>query len=183
MYNIDVMVDLNQDGTYDNTLFHSSVEVSSDDTGSNLTTTGTMLTGSVNNTGIGFNSLSWQQHSESLFVGSILAGESFDLRYVLTTTATGIGLNSSGCGGEPNAADGNQTALVVEGPGDGDGNGGGCNSAISRIGDPLNFSGQPGQPTNTFSISVVSAPTSLAFLGLGFSAMFLNNRRKLKINN
>ena len=169
-YDIDVMVDFDQDGSFDSTIFESSASVTTTDAGTTIDTDGSTLDGASPSISPGFARYSWNETMESLFIGTIAAGDSFDLQYILTTTARGVTTSNNNCfgGGEFLA----QVAV------DNDVGEGSCNSALARNGDPFG----PGAG-NTFSISSTPTnplpePTSLILLGLGATALVAGRRKK-----
>jgi hypothetical protein len=115
----------------------------------------------------------WDNTAESVLLGTIAAQDSFDFRYVLTTTASATSNtpNTSNDCGEGGGFFGEDNINPF-----------GCNSAIARIGDPFGPFG-PSGPPSTLSVSsqptnAVPEPASLALFGLGFSALLVNRRKK-----
>lgn len=184
-YDLSVMVDFDQDGTFDSTIFNSfaSLTKTSADLTGQLVTSGTSLGGTLSES---FNSTtySWGAYTDSVFVGSILPADSFNLKYVLTTTASSTVSRGSQpifeCGGEGPTDEFEPRLLRIDLEGINCDTGG---SATSRIGDPIrlgppNFANVTSQPTPSKD---VSAPSGIALLGLSFSIMYVSRRRKLKL--
>jgi hypothetical protein len=179
-YDLSVMVDFDQDGTFDSTIFNSFASLSktnSDLTGQ-LVTSGTPLGGTLSEF-FDSTTYSWGPYTDSIFVGSILPADSFDLKYVLTTTASSTVPHASQpifeCGGE-GPTDEIRPRIFVDLEGINCDTGG---SATSRIGDPIGgFFNVTSQPTPSRD---VSAPSGIALLGLSFSIMYVSRRRKLKL--
>lgn len=169
-YDIDVMIDTDQDGTFETMLYESFASITTTDAGSVLAQSGSVLDGASYSSDPNFAQYSWNSTTESLFIGSFLDGESFDLRYILSTTATGVGLDNNDCGEEGDFVAA-PTVDFIDGP---------CNSALARSGDPFG----PGNPNN---ITVASTPTNpvpepagLALIGLGATILFIRRNRKAR---
>ena len=167
-YSIDIMFN----GT---SIWDSSAFVSLDATnGYTFGDTGShSLNGTYNGTGYYY----WNNFSETLDLGSIAAGETFSIDYILSTTARGsfadVDCLSGGSDGQEFAFIDGQAVESEEGYGSS------CGSAVARSGDPLN----PHLPGNTAGVNfnqptAVPEPSILMLFGLGFAGLFAASRKK-----
>lgn len=173
-YNLGVMIDFDQDGVFDSTIFNSAASITTTSAGSVHETSGTSLTGANYSENSGSAEYSWSSFSDSIFVGSILPSDSFDLQYILTTTARG-NVSNTDCG--EGFHDGGEGFIDDGGEGFTP-----CGEAIARSGDPFGFQNTANISSSPTPNNPVPAPSGLALLGLSFSAIYVYRRKKLKLS-
>ena len=132
---------------------------------------------------------SWSSYTDTLPIGTIPSGSSFDLKYTLTTVAHGNIFHGDDCVegffGE-GGFEGDGDVIHFDGfflgdfPEEGELPATYCGNAISRIGDPLHFGGPPPPPfSNNFSVtSSVPEPSTLAILAFSLAGVVMARRRK-----
>ncbi len=154
-------------------IYTSNATLLTDDTGSSLTTTGTML-GSYT---AGSDWYSWGTYSGTLDLGVFNPGESFLLEYDIFTFAESnvdrlvVGGGECGYGGR-----GNDELWLDEACGNWF-----VTSAGSRFGDPNGISGMPINPTTVTSSSVsVPEPGLLFLLGAGVAGLAFARRNRAR---
>jgi len=173
-YSLDVMIDYDQDGTFDSTIFNSAASITTTDTGSTLTESGTTLASATYSDGAFGAQYSCAQTIESLFIGSILPSDSFDIQYILTTSANGNAGFGGSAGCEPEFEVDVARNLVLLDEEFGCPSGG----AIARVGDPFGPSVASVSSLPTPSASVTE-PYTIGLLTAGLAGLLAARRRKV----